>query len=56
MYCFNLFSSKRLLKTLNQMVTMIEKIQRRDIDPQNQDLFDDLEAIRAKFKQVCIPW
>ena len=31
---------------------IIEKIKQRNMDPQNQELFDDLEELRAKFKQV----
>jgi len=44
--------SKKLLKVLSQMNASIESICCRCIDPQDQDLFDDLEKVRAKFKQV----
>ena len=53
-YMMLLYYSKKLLKVLSQMNASIESICCRCIDPQDQDLFDDLEKVRAKFKQVCI--
>eukprot|EP00112_Aurelia_sp_Birch-Aquarium-sp1_P015877 Seg3553.2 transcript_id=Seg3553.2/GoldUCD/mRNA.D3Y31 product="Oral cancer-overexpressed protein 1" protein_id=Seg3553.2/GoldUCD/D3Y31 len=44
--------SIRLMKVLKKMKTKLDKIQGRTLDPQNQELFDDLEDIRSKFKQV----
>ena len=42
------------MKVLEKMKTKLEKIQGRSFDPQNQELFDDLEDVRSKFKQVSL--
>ncbi|XP_065070866.1 protein LTO1 homolog [Rhopilema esculentum] len=44
--------SQRLVKVLQQMKTKLLKMENKGLDPQDQSLFDDLETVRAKFKQV----
>ena len=46
--------SIRFMKVLEKMKTKLEKIQGRRFDPQSQELFDDLEDVRSKFKQVTL--
>jgi hypothetical protein len=44
------FQSKRVLKTLAKLEQMINTF---PSNPEQEDLFERLESIRAKFKQTC---
>ncbi len=47
-----LFEFSRLIKVLKQMQKKIEEIKKSEINPQDQKMFDQLEDLRSKFKQV----